>query len=304
MGKLFKRRAALIIGTVGIGFESDADFRIAFKVSKNPAATEPNTAEVQVYNLNRSTRARLSELKQPITLEAGYESDYGAIFIGHTTDIIHSRQGPDVITRCICADGHLANEARVSVSFDKGATLGVVVKKLIDAIKKKDITTDIKNAVSTAAGADFNGALDALQKGLSIDGLAMGELNRIASGKGYEISVQDGELQLIKAGGTLVREDIVLGPATGMIGPVVPVRDEKNPSIPIVKFRSLMQPRLTPGIGVQLQSEQLSGRYKVRKATYSGDTHGPEWHVEVEAIQVDAAHAADLLPDVNRSLVA
>jgi hypothetical protein len=57
----------------------------------------------------------------------------------------------------------------------------------------------------------------------------------------------------------------------------------------------LMVPDVWPGRRVRIESEEIDGTFQVSKASYSGDTRGDSWNIEIEAEElfpIGAARAA------------
>jgi hypothetical protein len=50
-----------------------------------------------------------------------------------------------------------------------------------------------------------------------------------------------------------------------------------------LKVKSVLQPGLRPGRGLQLQSAAYSGLFRIEKVKHEGDTHGQTWTSDIEA---------------------
>lgn len=300
--KLFGRVAKLKIGSVGISFSKDDDLRMIFKIEKNNKTTEPNKGQFEIYNLSQHSRQQLNTSidpnfvgppvsiaqKYPLSFEAGYSETHGIVFKGHAHSIIHTVQGPDVITKIIGLDGMLTNEVRVKFTIKEPASPGDVLTKLFQALKKSVGSLDISQAVKKAKEGDLAGAANDFLSGVTFSGLGKKEIEKILGPLGYEASEQNGQLQLLKINEALTNAAIVLSGNTGLIGTIEPVKDDKRPNDLIIKASSLLRHELGVNSGVRINSEVMAGLFKIRKLEHMGDTHGSAWRTDFEAVQVRA----------------
>ena len=195
MSVQFLRAYRIVVGDTevdartGVGVGS---LRIAFCVQRDHKRV-PNNAELEVWNLARSTRERLAMLSTvPVRIEAGYVgSDIGTIFLGDLRSARSRREGPDIITRVSAGDGQRAvRTARLSKTFPAGTKLGSVISELGRALGVK------AGNLSAFSGARLADGSDALKRSLTIHGAVYDELERLCRSCGLEWSVQDSELQL------------------------------------------------------------------------------------------------------------
>ena len=85
------RNASLIVADAqGNGLDL-ASLRIVFKVKKSSAQT-PNSAIIRVYNLSDNTAKQIREEFQSVTLQAGYQSNFGLIFKGNIKQVRFGRE--------------------------------------------------------------------------------------------------------------------------------------------------------------------------------------------------------------------
>jgi hypothetical protein len=287
---LFKRSARLLIlppsqagnaTTEAVEIEA---LRLSFKIKKD-LAKAANTAEVTVYNLSAERRASLGSKGARLVLEAGYaESDdvlavLGSvgtreqIFAGDVRLIEHKHEGPNWATKLSSGDGERAlAHARFSSSFAPGTSLVEVVKGA---------------AKSLGVGEGNLGAAlgeEAIQyaSGYVAHGFASLELDKVLRRAGFEWSVQDGQLQVLRPGAA-TQEVVVLGPESGLIGSPEMGSAEKKGGRPVLKLKSLLQPRLKPGARVEVRSRSYAGLYRILKVEHSGDTEGADWFSSLEA---------------------
>jgi hypothetical protein len=102
-------------------------------------------------------------------------------------------------------------------------------------------------------------------------------MTRVAQSLGFEWSIQEGALQLLQNAEPLAATATLLTPSTGLVG---------TPSIDvggILTAQALMIPDIFPGRLIVLESERLTGNYRVETCNYSGNTAGPDWYIDIEA---------------------
>jgi hypothetical protein len=248
MAELFKRRASLLVGSTRI-----TDLRIAFTVDKM-GGREPNKATIAVTNLSQQTRAAFEVKGLRVVLEAGYLEQSGAIFIGSTYLVKHRREGADVVTTIEGADGG--------------------------------------EEVTAAIGSRINPLPAVLAKGFATAGLASDALDDITRATGLTWSIEDGQVQILDAVAGDGSGDIVLNADRGMIGSPerTEVKDEKTKKKKQrVLIRALIQPRIRPRrllLVTSIDVPQLSGRYEAKTVRTTGDTHGADWTMAIEAAPV------------------
>jgi hypothetical protein len=270
MGDLFGRVAWLQMGTIAVH-----NLRVSFIIDKS-AEQEPNTAEISVWNLAGNTRALLKkQIPLYVKLVAGYDGNESQLFEGDIApDGISSvKDGVDWVTTFRAADGLEAHRtARIQESFAKGTSIIPVITKLAQSMG-----VGIGNAIEKVSQGDVSGAFTTLFNGTVVSGSVPKELERLLASTGYTYSIQDGQLQIVEKGGQILLQAVHLTPDTGLIGSPEPGKDG------FTKFRSLLQPKLTPRHQVQLETASLNGVYVLHRVQHNGDTHGPNWFSDCEA---------------------
>ncbi len=245
--KLFNRKSNVVVDTVLI-----SDLDIKFKVMKT-LRKEPNTCEITIYNLSKSTRASLKSKGARVILQAGYEN-----FIDTATD------GVDVMTIVRCGDGERAYAFdRISESYKAGTKISTV---LADVVAK--LRVDPGNALQAIQGVAGN-----FLNGYVAHGKVGAELDRLLTGRGLEWSIQDGRLQLLAPNGA-TNVTTVLTKDTGLIGSPEYGTPDKKGKPPILKAKSLLQPQIKPGGRVKIQTDSIDSLFKVQTVTHEGETAG------------------------------
>lgn len=267
---LWDRRYLLTVGTLDV-----SALDIGFDVTKN-TSREPNTAEVRIFNLSRSDRATLEAADAPrVVLRAGYLADGDPaplLFLGGARRVYSAREGLDIVTTVTASDsGRELLTGRVSRSYAPGSR---VTRALRDAVTAAGIgegnLSDFEGAYTMRTGAAV------FADGFVADGPARRVLHALARAAGLRWSVQNGSLQLQRAGQALQSTAPRLTSASGLVG--TPTRDEHGK----VTAQALLQPGLEPGRRVVLASEEIEGSYEIRQTVYKGTTAGAEWYATME----------------------
>lgn len=248
--------------------------RVQFRVTKT-LAKSANTAEVQITNLAEHTRASLQDKSAKIVISAGYLNTLGQIFIGDVRTIDHLREGPDWTTKIDAGDGERAlSHARVSESFKAGIGIPDVV-----TVAAKKMGVDLSSATKQLSSDKRQ-----FVNGYSMHGRASAELDRILTAAGYEWSIQDGRLQILKSGQATTEQIIVLSSDSGLVGSPEFGTSEKKKKPPVIKFKALLSPEIKPGKRIAFDSKRHKGTHRVLKVVHTGDTAGgTTWYTDGEA---------------------
>lgn len=287
--ELFDRRVRVVVHRLEV-----TGLRVAFQVSRS-LRKNPNTCEVRIWNLNRDHRRQLQEQQSiPIRLEAGYkipplgdaasaaldaigisstlDTQLPVLFNGDLRRAFTTREVGDLITTINGGDGEKAGqEQRVRTSYRPG-------------LRWRKLLTDL----AKSAGVGLGNALSALgdisdfeiSSGVSLSGSSMDQLDSMLQAQGFEMSIQNGDLQLLGGGKALAGTAVVLSEATGLVDTPEPGSDGKT------KVRALLQPGLEPGRLVKLVSKNVNGSFRVEEWNAIGDTFAQDWFAELEVAEV------------------
>lgn len=285
---LFGRVYRLTLGSIA---EVTA-LRVSFDVGRTTSSL-PNAGQIQIWNLSENTRGRLTAHPGTALLEAGYGNELGTIFLGDVAMVKHDHQGPDWLTTLTAGDGEKAlKTARVSLSFGPGTPYDQVLKVLAG-----NMGVGIGNMVTRALkGGIRDGGVSSFINGAALSGPTRDEIDRIVKAMGLEWSIQDGQLQLLAAGEIAGDQNgFLLTPRTGLIGsPQLgkAKRDKKKgekgeaAERTILRARSLLNPAMRPGGGVQIDSNQVDGIFRIERVKHNGDSHEGGWYSDIEATPV------------------
>lgn len=280
MGRLFNRAVKVTISKPSGEnfFGADANrieiskLRVAFELEKT-LRKQPNNGHVVITNLSEQTRGFLKEPGLRIRLEAGYEDETRQIFYGDIRFSQSLRKGTEWETRIDLGDGERAYRyARVNRSFKAGA-------KVSDALR--DVAAQM--GLTLPASVSDAELQTEFASGLSLYGPAQSELSKLLAPYGYDWSIQDGELLILKNGSTRAREIVLVSPLTGMIGSPEFAAPTKKKQKPVLTVRTLINADIVPGGRILVKSANISGVFKVLKCNHAGDTHEKDWFTLAEA---------------------
>lgn len=264
MSALFGRQWSLSVGSLDL-----SDLDLSFKVART-TRREPNSAEIQVFNLSRQTRARV-EQGGLIRLYAGYE-DPAQIFQGDSRYVYTTRDGTEQITTLIARDGgHGYVDSPISRAYAPGTPVETVIRDALDVM-----------GIGRGNLADFVYGLDGgqdLADGYVAHGPANRVLNDLIRASGCRWSVQHGALQVQRRGQALQTRVVVLSPDSGLLGS--PTWDERGLRSGgrrgVLTCVTLIQPGIEPGRMVRIDTVDVTGDFEVRGIEYVGDTRADDW---------------------------
>jgi hypothetical protein len=272
----------------------DSILRVAFNVERDKLPW-PNNAELAVYNLSATTRAKLTAAG-PVSakISAGYVGDVNQIFFGVLDIVEHIKDGTEWITRMSASDaGEKIKQCRVSTSFSKEQTYLTVVRSIL-----KTIGLGEGNLGSIASAPEL---ARKLAHGGGLHGNAVEELAYFLRSCGHEFSIQDGKVQFLKIGsGAAGLEAPLISAESGMLGSPRLVREkctdltrpktkkttqntvetffgEKVDMITTVEGECLLNARMVPGVSFEIKSESVNGTYLCCASKHSGDTRANDW---------------------------
>jgi hypothetical protein len=210
-----------------------------------------------------------------VTLEAGYDGLIERVFTG---DLIWAESVPDRVdwvTKMIVGDGARAvAHARVNRSFKRGVRLKAVLDEVVRALG-----VSLPRAI-----LGDSAMLKEFASGITLQGPAARELTRLLGPHGYDWSIQDGRLQVLKPSAHRPEEAVVISEKNGMIGsPSFGSPPEKGKA-PVLTVVTLLKPGIVPGGLVQVESRTASGTFKVKRAMHQGDTFAESFATTAEAV--------------------
>lgn len=293
MTRLFDRRVSITIDDKRFdsaieGVTTVPGFRIAFEVAQSNDS-KANKAQATIWHLSESSRAKFSEViarptkarKRPqFIIEAGYVGTQAVIFNGEAVHVGSVRVAGGFETQISAQDGLQAKRAILAATLSGQQQVGQMIKQIAEKMG-----VNATRAIAKAVKGDFSGAFQTVLSGAVLSGPADKVMDDMTRSTGAEWSIQNGELVILTKDGFVDEEVIVLGPRSGLIRSPERRRDEKK-NREIIVVRSMMQPRMAVGRKLQLESNEISGLFRIETVKHAGDTHSADWYSEAEAIGV------------------
>lgn len=261
--------------------------RIAFEIHKGEqdstkSGAQSNKSTVSIFNLSEDSRGMIEReaagyglqdvrgLFNPMILEAGYQNSFSTIFIGDIVKAEIKRNGPDIETLIEAGDGeYRLMNAHLEISL--GADSEVTDSQIIDEVIK---------SLALGRGSISGLPTTTRNNGFSYSGPAVDLLNQIANKNNLIWSVQNGAVQIRKAGESTNQPTIFLSEKTGLIG--IPNKTSNR-----FKLECLLNPELEPGRLVWVESTALKGVIiEVKGVEHVGDTHGDKWMTTIWGAQI------------------
>lgn len=268
--KLFGRVWAVSVGLSGEVGKKYAGLRTVFEIDKTSTSSS-NKAKIKLYNLNPESRKEMQRKGLRIRLDAGYQGIVETLYLGEVVlGGNSSREGDrDIATLFECGD---AESNLILAKFDKSYPVKTRYLQVV-----KDLAAALDVNIGTVIGIQEM----VYNSGISFSGSVKGALDKLLKKQGLEWSIQNNYLQIIPVTAHNGDEAQVISDSTGLIG--IPTNGNDS-----VNFTALLNPRLMPGAPVKLESENISGYFKVRRAKFEGDSHGDKWQVACECVPINA----------------
>lgn len=245
------------------------NLRVAFSIKKT-LTSEPNPAEISVYNLNNSNRNLITSKQYDfLELSICYKEDVlRLIFCGDILTVENKLTGQDIITTMRCGDGHRA----------------YTEKTIVKTMQKGQRDSDFLNEAVSSFGVQ-KGAIDlpnnrALPRGKVMMCDTREVMNKIAINNNADWSIQDNQLVIIPKDKALANnEGWVISRATGMVGSPKKSNDG-------LEVTTLCNPHYRIGSLVRIESVliEYNGDYKIKSIEHSGDLYSTNWHSKLICI--------------------
>lgn len=288
---LFKRSIIIQTGKVTINADDlDMEFDVEFDDD-----TETNESEITVYNLSDTTIQNIKK-GEKLTLTAGYKEDTGIILSGFISQVKTSFDDLDKVTTIKVVDSAGGAEREIKdLAFAKGVSASKVLRKLIEMTKLPLAVFSIQRDFVYKDGLTINdGLMETIKKQAQVCGVSA----YVNKGQVYVQPLSKGE-----------DVNFSLTVDTGLIS-----LSEFEEEITAEKFTDavkgyeitmLLQHRISTGSILNIQSKNVSGRYRVREGQHTYD--GSDFLTKVKAIecpQKQVTKSTDSktkgLPDLSR----
>lgn len=257
---------------IRIGTEDITGLRASFNVKRTVKST-PNTLALDVWNLEPDLIREITAGKKlSVAINAGYKDNTSLIYLGETRHGIPERDGADVVVHLSSGDGEKEiQKARLVVPVGPKMQPSVVLPNIVKALGLKAGNT----AAAVAKLAKNQKVVYPIATVL--DGNAWSALVDFCDAIDCEVSVQSGAVQILPKGEALDERAFILGEGSGLEGS--PAADYDG----TINFTCKMIAGIRPAVRVQLESEFVTGLYRIEECNYIGDTFGDDWKIDCVA---------------------
>jgi hypothetical protein len=257
--------------------------RCAFRVERT-LTEEPNTAELEVYNLNPDHRefvAGLAKAKKGalIQIEAGYGDDQGLLFAGLCTAVTMRREPTEWIVRFSCEDGAEEEEDHPTKKNKKTIKkLDLRIPRLTPVVKAVRQVVEAAGFTLAASTAVLPLTLPSgspvLPYAVAVKGKRVRAMADFLNSVGLVWSVQNGVVE-----GFLPGLPVAVGPLLRTGGTLIHAELDHEGN---VSGQCLLDHRLAPGLTCIVQGETVDGAFTLDSVTHAGDNghDSQQWHTE------------------------
>ena len=277
MSRLYNRVADVtIIDQIGNTRILDK-LRISFEVTKSLRGY-PNLAKIDIYNANETTLTLLQDKFTTIQLNAGYVGTKALLFSGKVRNLVDTRNATDRITTIYAGDGEQDWQNAI---YNRTLSASVPLLTILEEIGATFENSTVGDLSS------FNIPADKL-RGQSLSGSSKDVLDKLAEDYGFDWSIQNSVLTLVRREDALLpNESVLVSSTTGMIGsPTITeigadVATLLNPRLEPAKLFTIESAASEVALGDlffrQVQRTKAEGTYKILEVIHKGDTHDNVW---------------------------
>lgn len=264
---------------------SITDLHITLDVVKSSSnKRKSNSATIEVYNLSDATLAKLETEFLAAQLSCGYlETGLTKLISGQVTGVSTRKNGPDKVTQILLGEGYVElNKHYLKAITPQGSTVEDTIEEI-----RKQMPGVIRGAYS---GLNIR---NEILYGYPLTGTPRQMLNELAEAHNLEYRVDRGVLYVTDDGGITDRNlqgAFVISEDTGLID--VPYKTTKAAKKPKgapkgtkayrrgIQFKALLNGKIIPGSPIRLESQLITGWFKVIDCRYFGGYNDNDWYVE------------------------
>ncbi|MEE9374553.1 MAG: hypothetical protein V3V00_15970 [Saprospiraceae bacterium] len=282
---LIDREIKVLIGEVTAESVLIEGFHMSFSITKSDTK-EPNTCELNIWNLNVNTRSKLAKLDDFAFVSAGYKKadTTETVFVGNITNVVDRFEPPEIITTISIADGEkVLNSKKVSVSYGKGSKAVQILKDLVS-----------KLGIPLKTNLDKLGIKEIFNTGFSHTGQVKTAIKKVSAFAGLDWSIQNGEIKFTledKSDGSIL---ISLNSDSGLIGTPerTKIKDNRRKSkveLDGYKIVSLMQPSVEPQGQIEISSFATGSNKIFKILDVQHDADNREGNFQTTMIVIEAS---------------
>ena len=233
----------------------------------------PNNGTVAIYNLSENHERQIIEKGVAITIDAGYGDVAGRLFTGSVQRVERERERLQRITKIAISSSDIENSKLGG--YTERTYLGAYsVRGIVNDIVTQDLQLPL-------------GRLDPIPEHLTVENWVWAESSHEALKnllKTHKITAyQDGDgiIQFnVASKKSVIAANITLNKENGLLESPT-VTDEG------IRAKSLLNPSMRIGDIVAIESNVVSGAYKIVAMTHTGSNWDGNFNTEIEAHDVD-----------------
>lgn len=257
------------------------ELQVKFDISKgsdNKRAS--NNAIIEVYNLSDDTLKRLETDYLGVSISCGYlDTGLVNLLIGQVVQVTTKKDGTDKVTQLQIGEGYVElNQQYLKQITPAGST----VKDTVEEIRKQ--MPGVVRGAYTGLNCE-----NQILYGYPLTGTPRQMLNEICEAYRLEYRVDRGALYITDESGLAdknLTRAFVLNENTGLVD--IPYKTSTEgrklkgdkTKRQGVQFKALLNGQILPGSPIRLESELITGWFKVRTARYYGGFNDNDWYVE------------------------
>ena len=247
------------------------DLRQTLSLERNSDPTQ-DRGEIAIYNLSPEHESRIRDRGGPITIEAGYPETLAIVFAGEVQRVIRSRERTARVARITLGDQVRQQERLGGVTNRVYPGVESVRRIASDLIADMGLEPGPLDAIpESATFTDFHWA--GFSSASGIRALLNGASPPLAHVQWHEA---DGVVRFSEPGKPQSdAPTIMLSPTTGLIESPL-VTDEG------AELRCFLNPAIVLGCIIELESRDLSGRWKCVALRHSADSWSGSFETGVE----------------------
>lgn len=247
---------------------------ISFSVEKSESET-PNTGTVTLWNLNKAQIATLEQKDCEIELMAGYGSKMAKIITGNVTYISTYSDGGDTATDIEFTENRVAlRDTYISLSYS-------------GRVSSKIILDSIANSIGVAIAVSKSASFPYVSNGFSFVGAAQTALNKICRICGLNWSIQNGVLQVFAYNEAISNKAYLMNKDTGLIDVPrkIAIASADGSELHGWEISYLLNGAIGINDCVAVESEALSGVFRVMKVLFNGDNLSGDWLCTAQIVE-------------------
>lgn len=254
---------------------------LSFSVEKSSTALrKQNTGQIEVYNLPESTLKVLQGDYPVAFLKVGYEKgDIITILKGEVISVDTRKQGVDKVTQILIGSGYVEiNHKVVKAVIPEGKS----VKEVITTLQKE------MTGISKGVYSGFNIHKKVLY-GYPITGTPRETLDNLSRTYHLDYQIDNDTLYVHDADGT-TDENYALAPVIDESSGLIDLPYDTKVNVGKAKksidnkagvhFKILLNPTLQAGSIVRIESETITGWFKISDLKHYGGNRQNDWYTE------------------------